>query len=284
MIHKGLKPFQCTICEQRFREKSNYNFHMKKHLLKLNKKIKNEKEDNVKNNYEKNDLVMENNINNFSLFKNIKLHKSSDISNSTNAMSNNGNDYNNYLLEINNNDNILNKLKESVFKITNNINNKNLNNINNNYQLMNQFTNKFNTNNKVFNFEKDDDLNIQDDRLAKDELYLYNNQNLLMGNFILDANINSKNDNQLNEEYGFQNVKEEKNKVEQNNYEYMNLVDNLYINNINNGYNQNNDFMFQNNNNNLGLGFDNIFVNNYYQVNFPFPLNFEHIFLKEKFN
>ena len=53
MIHKGLKPFQCTICEQRFREKSNYNFHMKKHLLKLNKKIKNEKEDNVKNNYEK---------------------------------------------------------------------------------------------------------------------------------------------------------------------------------------------------------------------------------------
>ena len=57
MIHKGLKPFQCTICEQRFREKSNYNFHMKKHLLKLNKKIKNEKEDNVKNNYEKNDLL-----------------------------------------------------------------------------------------------------------------------------------------------------------------------------------------------------------------------------------
>ena len=38
MIHKGEKPFQCEICKKQFREKSNYNYHLKKHDNLLNKK------------------------------------------------------------------------------------------------------------------------------------------------------------------------------------------------------------------------------------------------------
>jgi len=37
MIHKGLKPFQCNICKKEFREKSNFNFHLKKHHKKSEK-------------------------------------------------------------------------------------------------------------------------------------------------------------------------------------------------------------------------------------------------------
>lgn len=36
MIHNDLKPFLCTICMKRFREKSFYNFHYKNHLKEQN--------------------------------------------------------------------------------------------------------------------------------------------------------------------------------------------------------------------------------------------------------
>ena len=41
MIHKGEKPFECNICKKKFREKSNYNYHMKKHNPKIDKIFKN---------------------------------------------------------------------------------------------------------------------------------------------------------------------------------------------------------------------------------------------------
>ena len=34
MIHNGEQPFECEICQKKFRVKSNYNFHMKSHMSK----------------------------------------------------------------------------------------------------------------------------------------------------------------------------------------------------------------------------------------------------------
>ena len=57
IFHKGIKPFQCKICQKTFGTKFNYNFHMKKHkktkfiIDKNNKEIINkEKENNFCNN------------------------------------------------------------------------------------------------------------------------------------------------------------------------------------------------------------------------------------------
>jgi uncharacterized Zn-finger protein len=46
MIHKGEMPFQCSICQKRFRERSNLNYHIKKH--KSNEIIKKKLFKNVK--------------------------------------------------------------------------------------------------------------------------------------------------------------------------------------------------------------------------------------------
>lgn len=61
MIHKGLKPFQCNICQKQFREKSNFNFHLKKHYKKSGKSNfdigKNNRNDiNKSNSFSKNEI------------------------------------------------------------------------------------------------------------------------------------------------------------------------------------------------------------------------------------
>jgi uncharacterized Zn-finger protein len=57
MIHKGEMPFQCNICQKKFRERSNLNFHIKKHknkeiikkiIFKNVKKHKNNKRNLIK--------------------------------------------------------------------------------------------------------------------------------------------------------------------------------------------------------------------------------------------
>ena len=280
MIHRGEKPFQCNLCNKQFREKSNYNFHIKKHFLKYNKKKKkNEDEEKNQQSLVRDDLVMNKKINNFCLYNNLKFHKSSDANNNINAINNNRNDINNYYIEINNNDNIFNKIKESMLKYSN-LNSKNfnnsINNSNNNYQLFSQ-PNK--NNNILFNYEREDDFNIQDEQFLKDEINALNNKNIIFSNNLAESNINSKNDNNINDDYGSPKGKEEKEKNELN-YGYMNLIDNIYINN---SINQNNDLIIPNYGN-IGFGVDNRLNNNYCQMNFPFPLSFEHILQKENFN
>ena len=46
MIHKGQKPYECDICQKRFRVRSNLNFHIKKH--KNNEIIKKKMFKNIK--------------------------------------------------------------------------------------------------------------------------------------------------------------------------------------------------------------------------------------------
>ena len=73
---------------------------------------------------------------------------------------------------------MINKIKESMLKLSN-INNKNLyNQFNNNYQFLNQFSNK--SNNKFYNLEKEDELNLPDDLIIKDEMNNLNNKNSLL--------------------------------------------------------------------------------------------------------
>ena len=272
MIHKGEKPFQCNICNKRFREKSNYNFHIKKHLSKLNK---NEKQNQY--NFKGDDLVMGNNMNDFGLFQNISPYKSSEIYNITNAINNNENDFNNYLFDLNNNDNLINKIKESMIKLSN-INNKNLNNqFNNNYQIFNQKSKRFN--NQFYNLDKEDEINLPYDPLKDEFNYINNKNSLFFKNCSFEPNYNSKSENQYNDEYINMN-KEEKNKFGTNIDNNMNLADNNFINN---NYNLNNDLINQNNGN-IGFGNDNRVYNNYYRINLTYPFIPEYMRSKDNYN
>ena len=260
MIHKGERPFQCNICQKKFREKSNYNFHIKKHFKKLNKKLNKDNGDKIKQNFGKDELIMENIINNFEIYKNIKLQKSSDIKNiSNNTIINNEPEINNFKQENNNNDDIMNKIKESFYKYSN-FNNQN-------YNCNNQFLNQFSK----------DDLNIQDNHSIKEEENMLNIKNQILSSNHNEVNSISKNSNKLNEESITPDIKEENYKFE-NNYVNPTLIENVYINN---GLYQN-DLIIP-----CNIAIDNRVYNNfnnYYQLNFPFPFNFENLFFKENLN
>lgn len=179
MIHNNQVPFQCSICQKRFREKSNFNFHLKKHRPKFKKtynKINNGKLYNfkIKNYYNKNDLIMVKNVN--------------DLYISDNKKYNNLIDYNltkiNNNLFINNNESVLkdknslNKVLRNNSKIIFKCNQYNINNCSNNldeqYNYFNNFNNPFinldyNTNdNIILNLEKDFNFN---------ENYIFSNNN-----------------------------------------------------------------------------------------------------------
>ena len=77
MIHKGERPFECNFCKKKFREKSNYNYHMKKHISKDPKSLKKMLNKRI---FNKSDLVMEKSINNFYIKEIKKSEKSIDSS------------------------------------------------------------------------------------------------------------------------------------------------------------------------------------------------------------
>ena len=259
MIHRGEKPFQCNICFKKFREKSNYNFHMKKHFLKINKKVKvneNKNENKINNNFRADELIIDKNINNVGLNKNIEFPKTINNNLANNNLTNNS-EHNNHNFDFNDNNDLMNKINESMRKFKN-FNNTKFNNFNFDYQIDNQI-NKF-------------DLNIPQENIQKDEINQSSFKNLYLNNQNIIINNEHKIENQLNEDLIIPNIKGEKYKIE-NNYNNPDLTENLYI--INN-YNQND--LFNENNSHFGDGVENKFSYNYFQQNFASSLNFENYF------
>ena len=253
MIHKGEKPFQCEICSKRFREKSNYNFHMKKHLTKSNKK------NESKQKLEKKDLVMDNNINNFCNIYENKNHNLSNLSNCTESISNNSFEIINKLSEDIKNDNIINPKTKSIFQINKKPNNDNL-----------KCPYLYGCSNDCIINCMEDDLKSLDEQSLKYDLNNDLNDNILLN---LDYTPLDKKDNHLNEksEISSSNAKEEKEEEEKNeqNFDIISIVngncDHLYINNaINNKINLTD------------------FNNNFSES--CFPLNFISMFLNHSFN
>lgn len=125
MIHKGQKPYECDICQKRFREKSNYNFHMKKHMEK-SKKIENKKDginiNKAKLFFNKNDLVMEKQINEFCIKDLKKIDKISTKDNSKE------NSINNTIIENENNSVNIYNIKNEIKKMDQNKDNDLINN------------------------------------------------------------------------------------------------------------------------------------------------------------
>ena len=287
MIHRGEKPFQCNICNKKFREKSNYNYHIKKHFAKTIKSLS-------KNSENKSDgIVMDTNINNFCIFKNKPFHKLSDVSNnssSTNGNSNNNSDIINSDNEIN--VNVENNKEDSLFKLNTLNNNAPTPNNTNNYNfynssLFNFFTNKLtNTLNPI---EKEDDLKSMDEQLIKNDLIINNSNNNLFNNQYLNYynfennsnNIFSKENTQIKEEVSLD--EEEKNITVQN-FEEVSIVNNndndLYIDNT---IKDKNNLIVANNNNIESEIKNNIYYNtNCYPCDMC--LNVETMFLKNNFN
>ena len=125
MIHKGQKPYECDICQKRFREKSNYNFHMKKHMEK-SEKIENEKDginiNKTKLCFNENDLVMEKEINDFCIKDLKKIDKISTKNNSKE------NSLNNTIIENENNSVNIYNLKHENKRMDQNKDNDLINN------------------------------------------------------------------------------------------------------------------------------------------------------------
>lgn len=157
MIHKGEKPFECIVCKKKFREKSNFNYHMKKHMIKTEENL--EKDDEIiskKQIFNINDLVMEKNIYHFYL---------KDFLKENNLIRNNNAQNNSYENNIYNNDNVnISIISEEVNKnenITLKYTDYNLKNNNNDKDNINIFNNDNNFNTpknkeiKLTTFEND---------------------------------------------------------------------------------------------------------------------------------
>ena len=183
MIHKGQKPYECDICQKRFREKSNYNFHMKKHMEK-SKKIENEKDgvniNKTKLCFNKNDLVMEKQINDFSIKDNKKIDKISTQNNSKE------NSINNTIIENENNSVNLYHINHEIKSLEKNKDNDLINN------------------KKLFEFECNNFSFPNEKYLFDEPKELYNNSHnkFHSDNNITELNIlmlNNGNDNEIKE-------------------------------------------------------------------------------------
>ena len=181
MIHKGQKPYECDICQKRFREKSNYNFHMKKHMEK-SKKIENEKDgvniNKTKLCFNKNDL--EKQINDFSIKDNKKIDKISTQNNSKE------NSINNTIIESENNSVNLYHINHEIKSLEKNKDNDLINN------------------KKLFEFECNNFSFPNEKYLFDEPKELYNNSHnkFHSDNNITELNIlmlNNGNDNEIKE-------------------------------------------------------------------------------------
>ena len=268
MIHRGEKPFECKICNKKFREKSNYNYHIKKHFAKTMKSL-NKKVENIKD-----EINIDTNINNFFSFKNKSNHKLSGLSNkssSTNNDSPNNSDIN--FSENEMNDNLVNKKGNEISK------NTSFNKKNNNFNLFNYpFSNLCisKSNNKLDLFGKDDDLKSIGDSLSKNEHNMNTENNQLFDFFLSDDNnMLLKEESKIKEDAGI-----EKNDNEQNYSDEISIItkndDNIFINNALEKSNLIGD------NNIIGNEIENKIYNNYFQGDLN--LNFETMFVKDNFN
>jgi hypothetical protein len=171
MIHKGEMPFQCNICQKRFRVRSNLNFHIKKH--KNNEIIKKKMFKNIKK--------YKNNKKNVNSRKKMIIEKKANNTNfciCTSINSNNNCDYNNnYLNNINKENDILEHLDNNIeMKLINDDNC--INNDFNNYIDFkeNHLINFINTN--EFEFERKSNISNKEDNIYYNDNYLINNNEL----------------------------------------------------------------------------------------------------------
>lgn len=210
MIHKGEKPYQCVICKLKFREKSNYNFHIKKH----GNKSENNKRKSSRN-FDKNHLVIDDNINNFCINKNKTLLL--EISNNLTNSNSNNISFEKHSKEI----------KNDIFNIKEADNNSSIVNLNDIY--LNKYENKNLFNCQYFNGE-DNDFKSFDEQSLECNLSLNNNKNQFLNSDI--NTINNNNIKLLGSDIS--SINEEKG-INEYNFDDLSIVnvnyDNSYINN-----------------------------------------------------